>query len=192
MRMLKLTMLSHALLFFAISCLSVAGASDAYPINDRQGPATSETFSLYAYGEGISGLPVFYADGKAQVGDPKLSTAKVTEEVYFTVSPASPNTWIAHPKKEAASFGSVVLTLPSGGSAAGDVLFKPETSQLVESDTASVFSVYGNYVLINTVGANFYAEKTDVDGVWDLVWSDSGSGYVAIALRTIAPSTEAV
>jgi hypothetical protein len=82
--------------------------------------------------------------------------------------------------------------LPSGGSAAGDVVFKPKTSQKVESDTASVFSVYGNYVLINTAGANFYAEKTDVDGVWDLVWSDSGSGYVAITLRTIAPSTESV
>ncbi|KAL5046603.1 hypothetical protein BDW71DRAFT_181500 [Aspergillus fruticulosus] len=188
--MLKPTMLSRALLFFALSCLSVGGASDAYPLDGRQGPATSDTFSLYAYGEGISGLPMFYADGKAQVGDPKLSTAKVTEEVYF--SSASPNTWIAHPKKEGASFTSQVLTLPAGGSAAGDVLFNPETSQLVESGAASVFSVYGNYVLINTAGANFYAEKTDVDGVWDLVWSDSGSGYVAITLRTIAPSTEAV
>ncbi|KAL4816711.1 hypothetical protein BDW67DRAFT_161402 [Aspergillus spinulosporus] len=184
-----LSMLSRSL-FFAVVCLFVAAAS-AYPIDDHQGPATSDAFSLYAYGDGISGLPVFYADGKAQVGDPRLSTAKVTEEVYFTVSSASPNMWIAHPKKkEAASFTSVVLTLPSGGSAAGDVVFKPETSQLVESDTASVFSVYGNYVLISTAGANFYAEKTDVDGVWDLVWSDSGSGYVAITLRTIAPSTE--
>ncbi|KAL4972379.1 hypothetical protein BDW66DRAFT_144424 [Aspergillus desertorum] len=185
-------MLSRALLLFAISCLSVAGASDAYPLDGRQGPATSDTFSLYAYGEGISGLPVFYADGKAQIGDPKLSSAKVTEEVYFTVSSASPNTWIAHPKKETASFTSVVLALPSGGSRAGDVVFKPETSQLVESDTASVFSFYGNYVLINAAGANFYAEKTDVDGVWDLVWSDSESGYTAITLRTMAPSTEAV
>ncbi|KAL4746684.1 hypothetical protein BDW72DRAFT_184511 [Aspergillus terricola var. indicus] len=190
--MLILRMLFRAL-FFAVVCLSVAAAPYAHPIDDRQGPATSDTFSLYAYGDGISGLPVFYADGKAQIGDPKLSTAKVTEEIYFTVSSASPNTWIAHPKKKgAAPFTSVVLALPSGGSAAGDVVFKPETSQLVESDTASVFSVYGNYVLINTAGANFYAEKTDVDGVWDLFWSDSGSDYAAITLRTIAPSTESM
>ncbi|KAL6238424.1 hypothetical protein BDW75DRAFT_27856 [Aspergillus navahoensis] len=192
MLMLQLILLSRALLFFAVSFLSAAGSSDAYPLDNRHGPATSETFSLYAYGEGISGLPVFYADGKAQVGDPKLSTAKITEEVYFTISSASAKTWIAHPMKEAASFSSVVLALSSGGSAAGDVVFKPETSQLVKSDNASVFSAYGNYVLINSAGANFYAEKTDVNGIWDLVWSDTGSGYVAITLRTIAPSTESV
>lgn len=56
-----LSMLSRSL-FFAVVCLFVAAAS-AYPIDDHQGPATSDAFSLYAYGDGISGLPVFYADG---------------------------------------------------------------------------------------------------------------------------------
>jgi hypothetical protein len=56
-----LRMFSRAL-FFAVVCLFVAGAS-AYPIDDGQDPNTSDAFSLYAYGDGISGLPVFYADG---------------------------------------------------------------------------------------------------------------------------------
>ncbi|KAL4908520.1 hypothetical protein BDW74DRAFT_175203 [Aspergillus multicolor] len=177
-------MFSRSLLLFALSCVAVA--TNAFPLEARQ---SSETFSLYAYGDGISGLPVYYADGKAQIGDPSKSAAKVTEEVYFTVATISPNTYIAHPKKDSSSFSNFVLTLPSDGKGVGDVVFAPKNQQSVSSDAASVFSVYGNYVLINSAGANFYAEKTG-DGVWDLVWSDTPSGYVAITLRTIAPSTD--
>lgn len=52
-----------SLVFFALSCAALVPAQ-AHPLEARhpQEPATS-TFSLYAYGEGISGLRVFYADG---------------------------------------------------------------------------------------------------------------------------------
>jgi hypothetical protein len=35
----------------------------AHPLETPEAPAVADTFNLYAYGEGISGLPIFYADG---------------------------------------------------------------------------------------------------------------------------------
>jgi hypothetical protein len=35
----------------------------------------SATFQLYAYGDGFGGLPLFYADGLAYIGDPSLANS---------------------------------------------------------------------------------------------------------------------
>ena len=35
----------------------------------KQRRAASSEFSLYAYGDGVDGLPVFYGDGIAYIGD---------------------------------------------------------------------------------------------------------------------------
>lgn len=35
--------------------------------------AAADTFSLFAYGDGIGGLPVFYDDGKEELSSPLVS-----------------------------------------------------------------------------------------------------------------------
>lgn len=37
--------------------------------------SASATFQLYAYGDGFGGLPLFYADGLAYIGDPSLANS---------------------------------------------------------------------------------------------------------------------
>ncbi|KAL3455234.1 hypothetical protein BJX64DRAFT_295233 [Aspergillus heterothallicus] len=164
----------------------------AHPLETRQAPAIEDTFNLYAYGESISGLPVFYADGKAEIGDCRLSTAKVSYPIYFTTSSSSSSTWIAHANTTgtgvSGDFADTVLTLPSTGAADGTVLFKPKTA--ASASSSSIFNMYGNYVLINAEDANFYAVPTGVDGVYTLIWSDVGSEQIAVILRTIAPATD--
>ncbi|KAL2817576.1 hypothetical protein BJX63DRAFT_429620 [Aspergillus granulosus] len=165
----------------------------AHPLDRRQAPATEDTFNLYAYGESISGFPVFYADGKAEIGDWTLSTAAVAYPVYFTTSSSSSSTWIAHANTTGAGIAAdasddSVLVLPSTDSSDGTVQFNPTTS--LSAASAGDFGVYGNYVLINSEDANFYAVPTEVEGVYSLIWSDVGSDQVAVILRTIAPATD--
>lgn len=70
----------------------------AQPLEERQ--SNGNSFDLYAYGEGINGLPVFYADGshptlvpipycltiycvgQAQIGDMSLSNASNKVPMY--------------------------------------------------------------------------------------------------------------
>ncbi|KAL2858509.1 hypothetical protein BJY01DRAFT_241838 [Aspergillus pseudoustus] len=165
----------------------------AHPLERRHAPAIEDTFNLYAYGESISGLPVYYADGKAEIGDWKLSTAKVAYPIYFTATSSSSSTWVAHANTSgtglgAGSFDEAVLSLPSVDSSGGTVLFKPKTASSATS--ASIFHVYGNYVLVDTEHANFYAVPTEVAGVYSLIWSAVGSDQIGITLRTIAPATD--
>ena len=55
-------MLSYSFLLFAVSCAALV--TDSHPLKARQAAAVDDTFNIYAYGEGISGLSLFYADGK--------------------------------------------------------------------------------------------------------------------------------
>ncbi|KAL4861269.1 hypothetical protein BDV12DRAFT_208234 [Aspergillus spectabilis] len=173
-------------------------STSAHPLETPEAPAITDTFNLYAYGEGISGLPVFYADGKAEIGDPTLSTAEFAQPVYFTTSPTSIHTFLAHPNTtttNVAQFTSLVFTLPATDSTDGRVQF---TNPATESgftalvNSASQFDVYGNYILIEAENANFYAIPSEEEGVWGLVWSDVEiqQGEVAVSLRTIAPATD--
>ncbi|KAL4880551.1 hypothetical protein BJY04DRAFT_191018 [Aspergillus karnatakaensis] len=190
---------------FSVSCAgALANAlAIAPPLEIRQeAPAIADTFNLYAYGEGISGLEVFYADGKAQIGDPTLSTAEVVQPVFFTTSPTSTPTFLAHPKKPTspgADFETLLFTLPTSNSTDHAVLFTElpasgsGTTPITE--TPSQFNTYGNYIIIEAENANFYAAKTKNEGVWNLLWSeDSGEvlDTVAVTLRTIKPVTETV
>ncbi|KAK3381954.1 hypothetical protein B0H63DRAFT_524634 [Podospora didyma] len=73
-----------------LTSMMLAGASSAASIQSRDEPATlvGQKFNLYAWGNGIPGLPVFYADGAAVFAD--LETAKSTDNlvpISFTTLP---------------------------------------------------------------------------------------------------------
>ncbi|CAG8899730.1 unnamed protein product [Penicillium egyptiacum] len=57
-------------IIFAVVVLFAVGS--AYPMEKRQ---ANGPWSLYAYGKDIDGLPVFYADGQAHIGDLPLLNA---------------------------------------------------------------------------------------------------------------------
>ncbi|CEL09730.1 hypothetical protein ASPCAL12861 [Aspergillus calidoustus] len=194
----------HAIVLLGFWCRALFAY--AHPLDRRQAPAIENAFNLYAYGDSISGLSVYYADGKgvpqllptnsekrtgkAEVGDWTRSTAKVAYPVYFTTSSSSSETWIAHANTTGlgdASYADTVLSLPSLDSFDGTVQFKPKASS---ASSANVFAVYGNYVLIEAEDANFYAVPTRTEGVYSLTWSAVGSDQIAVILRTIAPATD--
>lgn len=111
------------------------------------------------------------------------------------ISETSQNSWIAHPNNTGtnatAAFQTMVLSLPGANSDDRDVSFKQPTMTQLQSQEASVFEFYGDYVMTNKNNTNFYAVPTDADGVYSLVWSDVASENIPVILRTIAPVTEA-
>lgn len=53
------------MLRFLVSCTMLCLGASAYaPQVARRAPSTGEQFGLYAYGEAVGGLSLFYADGK--------------------------------------------------------------------------------------------------------------------------------
>lgn len=75
-------MLFHSLLLFAVSCAALA--IDSHALKARQAAAVEDTFNVYAYGEGIGGMSLFYADGK-------YSSLVPTVAVLLTSSSQSTN-----------------------------------------------------------------------------------------------------
>ncbi|KAE8402322.1 hypothetical protein BDV37DRAFT_284804 [Aspergillus pseudonomiae] len=160
------------------------------------GQTCQQSFRLYAYGEGIGGLPVFYADGSAEIGNRSLSTANETVSIYFTIPEETPTVWRAQANRtesRSPSFDSMVFTLPSiSGTSGGNVGFKdPDDSARLDTKT---LKLYGNYVLIDSQNANFFTTRSE-SGVYSLQWSANETATpnrIPLKLRAIQPSTDSV
>ncbi|KAJ5103963.1 hypothetical protein N7532_004492 [Penicillium argentinense] len=154
-------------------------------------------FNIYAFGESISGLQVYYADGVASIGDPSQSNATDVLPVYFTASSTSSDqyTWTAHSASEvqSAAVSDKVLYLANDGSDKVGFVSSSERSA-TDSKLTNVWWLYGRYVMTKIDGATFYAEPTS-NGWYKLTWStadQSGTNKKLVTLRTIEPSTNSV
>ncbi|KAJ5297374.1 hypothetical protein N7508_007623 [Penicillium antarcticum] len=164
----------------SILCLFLASAMVCVtqPLEVRQ---STSSFGLYAYGEGISGLPVYYKD--------------------VTASDSSSSTWVAHPGSSdttavasSAPFTTNLIYLAQGLTA-NPVRFTGTSESAQSGKLTDVWSLYGNYVLVRVSGANFYAKSTGTDGLYSLLWSTSAeamSDTISLTLRTIEPATQSV
>jgi hypothetical protein len=104
---------------------------------------------------------------------------------------------MAHPNNTGtdsteAAIQTTVLSLPDADSDDGAVAFKQPTTTQLQSQEASVFEFYGDYVMINKNNTYFYAVPTDADGVYSLICSDVASEHIPVILRTVAPATESM
>ncbi|KAF9883708.1 hypothetical protein FE257_003046 [Aspergillus nanangensis] len=155
------------------------------------------SFQLYAYGEGIGGLPVFYADGNAQIGNQSLSNSTEVVSIYCTIDLDSPKVWRALPnmtESPDARFESMIFNLPTlSGSSGGNVGFA-DPDDLARLDTKPL-TLYGNFVLIDSTNANFFGSRAGADGVYNLGWNaaeQADDHRVSLTLRTVPPSTDSV
>ncbi|KAJ6031154.1 hypothetical protein N7540_001886 [Penicillium herquei] len=166
------------------------------PLEERQ---DNTTFGLYAYGGSIQGLPVYFADGQAQIGDMSLSNATVKREVYFTVSDQNFYTWVAHVNQTepviisraqtsidafATNTTTLLLCLAGNITASGPVAFTiPEDTSGKIVDT---FYLYGPDILIQHPAASFYAVPNGKDKWYSLTWStEPKDGWTLVSLKTI-------
>ncbi|KAJ5670152.1 uncharacterized protein N7477_005515 [Penicillium maclennaniae] len=189
--------------FLPVFVVATGLFSSAQPLEERH--ANGNPFSLYAYGDGINGLPIFYADGQAQIGDMSLSNASNKVPMYVTYSGNDRTTWIAHVNatqstRTFATLGSSttsttnLLCLKESNSVTNPVIFNSmDTVSSLNADSGTItnaWSLYGSTVLINRPGGNFYAKSPGENGWWQLAWStlnDAELEATAIILRTNPP-----
>ncbi|KAJ5683454.1 hypothetical protein N7462_006619 [Penicillium macrosclerotiorum] len=158
------------LLIYSLCLLSTAFGllCSSQPLNAR---GVDSKFSIYAFGDNISGLQVYYAD--------------------VTVSSSAEYTWLAHADSKNASWSTKILYMADGGSSEVGFTASSTTGKLT-----NVWWTYGRYVLVKVDGASFYAEPVQgVSGDYLLSWSDSdesSTDKILVTLRTIEASTESV
>ncbi|KAF9882921.1 hypothetical protein FE257_004902 [Aspergillus nanangensis] len=174
-----------------ITCWLLCHAS---PVEVPQPNGIENSFSLYAYGDNLSGWMITHADGQAELSELSESKADDTEFIYFTASGPTSRSWVAHLNNtdsgRNATFGSKIPYLaPQSGSEVANVSFI-DSEDTSRQDTPSLY-LYGSYVLIDSVGANFYAVPSGVYGKDGLAWSSGiaiQSDKIPIVLRTTAPA----
>ncbi|RYP66627.1 hypothetical protein DL771_007696 [Monosporascus sp. 5C6A] len=171
--------------------LLLGAAVNAATIPSRADP--EQSFGLYAYGEGIGGLPVFYNEGMAFVTD--FTTANTTDmvPVSFTFSDttftAQPNT-TSNNSSSSPGFDVAVLSIPADDAPYRQVHFLVNDTS--DGKITSGFGFFGAMVFLQgsdgSLQTQFYAESTDTEGIWALAWDDADAeGAVPVTIKDTPP-----
>ncbi|CAG8933513.1 unnamed protein product [Penicillium salamii] len=165
------------------------------------GQRSSDSFSLYAYGDNIGGLPLYYADGNAVIANHTPDNATDVGQVAFT--PGSSGPLVGNPANEtdtsgkrssSGSFTNQQLFVPSANSTDHQVGFTTSPSS---EEVTTKFNWYGHFLLVETDDGEytslFYAKKNKTqEGAYSLQWNitdnDEDGEYYSISMRSIAPS----
>ncbi|CAG5138702.1 uncharacterized protein ALTATR162_LOCUS423 [Alternaria atra] len=154
----------------------------------------SATFQLYAYSDDFGGLPLFYADGLAYVGDPSQVNNSDAAVVIFTTNSdhhfvGNPNTTLSNTTP---SWSNVTLFVPEAASGDKRVGFLPPNDGTGNTTThTSGFAFYGSTAMLygddGGIVTSFSGSKLQGSDVYELFWNDT-DGTVPLTLRRIAPS----
>ncbi|KAI1047157.1 hypothetical protein LB505_010081 [Fusarium chuoi] len=153
-------------------------------------------FSLYAYGTGVGGLPIFSSGDEIFVGNFSKVDDDEAAPILFTVGDdawyASPNT-TGYAKGRDPSWSNLTFAVPGPSSSSHSVKLINSTA-----DTDGyVFDLmtYGTFVMVEENGqmtSLWYATPSEIDGVYVIGWNASDAGQsddkVAITLKKTPPS----
>ncbi|KAL4771867.1 hypothetical protein BDW60DRAFT_207610 [Aspergillus nidulans var. acristatus] len=147
--------------------------------------ALAESFSLYAYGDGI---------GAAVISQDAPKGADDTAVVSFTTSNGrlvgNPNATSTDP-----SFSNEVLYIPDSGSSSHEIGFVNNTDSALANTLINRFVWYGHFLLVENDEGEFTSlfsvKESTSEGEYSLLWNvtDSDEDVITISMRSIAPST---
>ncbi|KAF5711740.1 hypothetical protein FGLOB1_4842 [Fusarium globosum] len=153
-------------------------------------------FSLFAYGTGVGGLPIFSSGDEIFVGNFSKVDDDEAAPILFTIGDdawyASPNT-TGYAKGRDPSWSNLTFAVPGPSSSSHSV-------KLINSTTDAdgyVFDLmtYGTFVMVEENGqmtSLWYAAPSEIDGVYVIGWNASDAGQsddkVAITLKKTPPS----
>ncbi|KAI9925616.1 hypothetical protein ASPWEDRAFT_29051 [Aspergillus wentii DTO 134E9] len=155
--------------------------------------AESQSFGLYAYGDNVGGLPMYYADGNAVVAPNPPSNASTAVRVSFT---KGDDGLVGNPNATTNSTGSKdfsdqMLFVPGPSSDDHQMGFTANGSTNMVTNK---FVWYGNFLLVEDESGEytslFSVPSTAGDGgSYSLLWNATDDDdVVPVTLRSIAPS----
>ncbi|KAG9187947.1 hypothetical protein G6011_01870 [Alternaria panax] len=156
--------------------------------------SSSATFQLYAYGDGFGGLPLYYVDGLAYIGDPSVANSSEAAVVIFSMD--SNHHFIGNPNVTdgdvAPSWSNVTLFVPEPSSGDKRVGFLPPNDGTGNTTThTSGFAFYGSTAMLHgddgSISTAFSSIKSQKTGMYELFWNDT-EGAIPLTLRRTAPS----
>ncbi|KAL4965971.1 uncharacterized protein BDV14DRAFT_199422 [Aspergillus stella-maris] len=161
------------------------------------GIALADSFNLYAYGDGIGGLPLHYADGAAVVSKGVPENATDTDVVSFTTSSGSlignPNATSTNPP-----FSDQLLSIPGPDSTSHEIGFVNGTGSPPADVVVNKFVWYGHTLLVENDEGEFTSlfsvrKSEGAEGEYSLFWNVTEAaddeGVITISMRSIGPST---
>ncbi|KAF2018093.1 hypothetical protein BU24DRAFT_449625 [Aaosphaeria arxii CBS 175.79] len=154
--------------------------------------ATPESFGLYAYGDGLGGIPLFYSGGFAYIGEPgKLNS---TDAAVVQFSLGDDNSWIGSPNVTIPAGSNVTWSnatffVPADGASDTRVGFETGTT-ISDNVTATGFVFYGNNAMRTQDGqlVSLWSALQVSDRVHALYWNDTSQGQQPVMLRSLPPS----
>ncbi|TVY78420.1 hypothetical protein LSUE1_G003710 [Lachnellula suecica] len=174
--------------------LALSGVSSAASFSKRD----TVTTTLFGYGSGTNGAPVFYADGLAYIGQTGFSTSNGTQtNITFTADTTSTTTaWPIAANSSTVTFNETLnfYIIPTNGSFA-QAGFSTDAN-LPSGAVNTGFTWFGTAVAYAQSDSNyelmFWAANTTEDGIYGLYWNQAGTpldGAFPVTLK-VSPPTE--
>ncbi|KAF5973881.1 hypothetical protein FBULB1_8055 [Fusarium bulbicola] len=158
--------------------------------------SNTNPFSLYAYGTGVGGLPIFSSGSEIFVGNFSKIDDSEAAPILFTVGDdawyASPNT-TGYAEGREPSWSNLTFAVPGPSSSSHSVKLINSTA---DTDAyVSDLMFYGTFVMVEEDGqmtSLWYATPSETDGVYVIGWNSSDAGHsdnkVTITLKRTPPS----
>ncbi|KAE8371836.1 hypothetical protein BDV26DRAFT_302434 [Aspergillus bertholletiae] len=158
--------------------------------------SATQKFGLYAYGENVGGLPLYYVDGSAVVSPKTPDNGTDVAPVAFNQN--GDNGLVGNPNTTStastANFTNMSLFVPGPNSSDKEMGFTNDPSS---NQVTNKFVWYGNFLLVENDSGEytslFSVKKSSThseDGSYDLYWNvtDSDEDVITISMRSVAPS----
>ncbi|KAM0339006.1 hypothetical protein ACHAPU_011107 [Fusarium lateritium] len=152
-------------------------------------------FSIFAYGPGIGGLPLFFSGGDVFAGNFSRVNSSDTAPIQFSVEDGA---WLGSPNKtnpnsgRNATWSNYTFAVPGPSSSSHTVKLVNGTA---DDDYVSDLLFYGSFVLLQSSSgftSLWYAATTDDEGVYNIGWNATAIGTsddkVAVTLKSTPPS----
>ncbi|CAJ0555432.1 Ff.00g054970.m01.CDS01 [Fusarium sp. VM40] len=152
---------------------------------------TTGPFSLYAYGPGIGGLPLFSTGDEVFIGNFTHSNNSEAAPIRFSVGT---DKWLGSPNKtdetsgHNATWSNYTFAVPGPSSSSHTVKLTNSTSDGYVSN----FLLYGSFVMLQSdtgFTSLWYASKTDDKDIYTIGWNATASDdKVPVTLKSTPPS----
>ncbi|KAH7019848.1 hypothetical protein EDB80DRAFT_701666 [Ilyonectria destructans] len=162
--------------------------------------STSDPFQIYAFGDGIGGLPLICSGKSAYIGDYSLLNDTEAAPVLFTsgsngVWVGAPNTTGFADSSDLPTWSDLSFYVPKSSSSSHAVGLVDISAGKNATLVTSGFDFYGTLAYLTGASGQmvtlWYAVPSDTEGLYSLRWNTTGEsvdGAVLLTLKSSPPS----